>query len=177
VRTQLVADDLEVPVGIAATPVDDLHEHTGPLDVAQERMPESRARACPFDEPRHIGEGGSAEVGVETGRFAREIHHAEVRLEGGEGVVSDLRRRRGQRGEQRRLAGIGQPDKTDVGDQPQLEADPALLARLALLGVAGGLVGRGREVDVAEATSAAAANHRGLPGAIRSASRSPVASS
>ena len=70
----------------------------------------------------------------------------EVRLERGERVVGDLGRRRGQRGEQRGLAGVGQADQPDVGDQPQLEAQLALLAGLALLGVAGGLVGGGREV-------------------------------
>ena len=86
----------------------------------------------------------------------------EVRFEGRERVVGDLGRGRGDRGEDRRLAGIGQPDETDVGDEPQLQADPRLGAGLALLGVLGGLVGGRLEVRVAEPAAAAARDHRRL---------------
>ena len=102
--------------------------------------------------------GTSAIVGRRSSSLA-EVEHAEVRLEGRERVVGDLRAGGGERREEGRLAGVRQPDEADVGDQPQLEADPALLARLALLGVLRGLVGRRREVDVAEAAPAAAGDH------------------
>ena len=72
--------------------------------------------------------GTSAIVGRRSSLVA-EVHDAEVRLERRERVVGDLRRRGGDRGEQRRLAGVRQPDQADVGDQPELEPDPALLAR------------------------------------------------
>ncbi len=91
-----------------------------------------------------------------------QIEHPEIRLEGREGVVGDLRRGRGQGSEQGGLAGIGQADESHVRDEPQLEANPAFLARLALLGVVWGLMRRRREVDVAQAATAAAADEERL---------------
>ena len=44
---KLVADDREVPLRIAAGPVDDLDEDAGPFDVAQEGVPEPGAFARP----------------------------------------------------------------------------------------------------------------------------------
>ncbi len=108
--------------------------------------------------PGHVGDRRPPLV------LVAEVHDAEVRLEGRERVVGDLGRGRGERGEERRLAGVRQADEADVGDEPELEAEPALLARLALLGVLGGLVGRRREVRVAEAAAAAARDHRLLAG-------------
>ena len=58
----------------------------------------------------------------------------EVRLERGEGVVGDLGLGRRDPGDQRRLPDVRQPDQRHVGHQLQLESQPALLPRLALLG-------------------------------------------
>ena len=52
-------------------------------------------------------------------------------LERRERVVGDLRRRARQAREQRRLARVGQPDEPDVGEQLELQLDPALVARAA----------------------------------------------
>ena len=107
-----------------------------------------------------------------------EVEHAEVRLERRERVVGDLGRRRGERGEQGGLARVREADEPDVGDEPQLEAQPALLAGLAALGVLGRLVGGGLEVGVAEAAPAAAGDlSASCPASTRSATSSPVASS
>ena len=78
--------------------------------------------------------GTSAIVGPALVLVA-EVHDAEVRLERRERVVGDLGLRGGQGREQRGLAGVRQPDEPDVGDEPQLEAQPVLLAGLALLGM------------------------------------------
>ena len=95
--------------------------------------PDGRA----LDEPGDVGDRRPALVlGV------AEVHDPEVRLERGERVGGDLRPGRGERGEERRLAGVREADEPDVGDQPELQAQPALLARLALLGVLGRAVGR-----------------------------------
>ena len=67
--------------------------------------------------------------------------------------------RRGERRQQRGLAGVGQPDQPDVRDQPQLEPDRPLLARLPLLRVLGRLMRRGREVHVPQAAATTPADH------------------
>ena len=77
-----------------------------------------------------------------------EAHDAEVGLEGGERVVGDLGLGRRDPRDQRALAHVGEPDEGDVGHELELEAEPALLADLALLGEAsapaGGWTGTGR---------------------------------
>ena len=156
VRPELLADDVVVPLGVARRAVDDVDEDPRPLDVAQERVTEPGAAAGALDEARDVGDRRAALV------LVAEVHDPEVRLERRERVVGDLGRRRGHGGEDRRLARVRQPDQPDVGDQPELEAEPALGARLALLGVLGGLVGGGLEVGVAEAAPPAAGDHRGL---------------
>ena len=70
--------------------------------------------------------------------------------------------RGGQRPQQGRLAGVGQADKADVSDQPELELESVLFARLALLGMRRRLVDRRREVDVAQPAAAATRDHDGL---------------
>ncbi len=58
-------------------------------------------------------------------------------------------------GEQRGLAGVGQADDADLGDEFELEAEAELFARFARGGGLGGLVGGGFEVLVAVAAAAA----------------------
>ena len=154
-RLELVADDVVVPLRIARRAVDDVDEDPRPLDVAQERV----AEAGPAADAPSISPGTSAIVGpalVAAVVRIGEVQDAEVRLEGRERVVGDLRRGRGEGGEERRLAGVRQADEADVGDQPELEPEPALLAGLALLGVLRRLVGGRLEVGVAEPAAAAA---------------------
>ena len=65
------------------------------------------------DQPGHVGDG--------EGRLARG-DDAEVRHQRGERVVGDLRPGRGQRRDQRRLAGAGEADQPDVGDASSARA-------------------------------------------------------
>ena len=65
VGRELVADDLEVPVRIAAGAVDDLHQHPRPLDVAQERVPEARPGAGALDQAGHVRDGRASVVRVD----------------------------------------------------------------------------------------------------------------
>ena len=62
------------------------------------------------------------------------------------------------------MPAFGQPDEPDIGDQAKLQSEPPLLARLAVLRVLRGLVGRGLEVCVAEAAAPATTDDGGLPG-------------
>ena len=131
--------------------VDDVHEHRAALDVAQEVQAEALALAGARDQARHVGDGEGRLAGGD---------HAEVRHEGRERVVGDLRPGRGQHRDQRRLARRREPDQPDVGDRPQLEHQVDLVAGLAEQREAGRLAGLGRERGVAEAAAAAAWRRR-----------------
>ena len=155
---QLLADDVVVPLGIARRPIDDVDEDASPLDVAEERVTEAGPARRTFDEARNVGDRGPALV------LVAEVHDAEVGLERRERVVGDLGLRGGQGREDRGLARVRQPDEPDVGDEPQLEAQPALLAGLALLGMTRRLMGRRLEMRVAEAAAATARHDRLLAG-------------
>ena len=106
-----------------------------------------------FDQAGNVGQHEFAAV---------DPHHAELRMQRGERIVGDLRLGGADRGEEGRLAGIRQADEAGVGDQLQPQPDPALLARLAGIGVARRAVGRGLEMRVAEAAIAALGEHDAL---------------
>ncbi len=82
--------------------------------------------AGPLDE---TGEVGHDELGLVV-----EPHHAEVRLEGGEGVVGDLGLGGRDGGDERGLPDAREAHEGHVGHQLELQSQPALLAELALLG-------------------------------------------
>ena len=109
----------------------------------------ARALAGALDQ---AGDVGDHELGVVV-----DAHDAEVRLERRERVVGDLRLGGRDDADQRALADVGEPDERDVGDQLQLELEPALLAVLALLGEARRAPPVGQEPGVAAAAPAAAA--------------------
>jgi hypothetical protein len=90
------------------------------------------------------------------------LDHPEVGRQRGEGVRGHLGAGVGERGEQARLAGVGVADQADVGDRAQLEPQPPLLPRRAVLGEA-----RGAPVGVGEGGVAAARRRRRRrPGAL-----------
>ncbi len=62
------------------------------------------------------------------------------------------------------LPAFGAPDQADVGDQLQLELDPALLARRPLLVMGWGPMGGRHEVHVAASAAAAAGDDQPLSG-------------
>src|ERR1700730_18868285 len=90
---------------------------------------------------------------------------AELRLQGRERVVGDFRPGMGDRHEQGRFAGIGQPDETGVGDQLQAQPDPSLVARPAGIGAARRAIGRALEMRIAETAVAASQKDAPLAGA------------
>ena len=104
-----------------------MHEQPRALDVREEVVAEAGAVAGALDQAGDVGDHELAVVAVER---------AEHRLERRERVVGDLRRRARQPREQRGLAGVRQADEADVGEQLELQLDPALLARQAALGEA-----------------------------------------
>jgi len=80
--------------------------------------------------------------------------HAQVGVQGGEGVIGDLRPRVRGRGEEGRLAGVRQAGKPGVGNQLQPQPDFALDPFLAAVRPVRRLVGRGLEAQVAPAAVA-----------------------
>ncbi len=110
-----------------------MQQHAAALGVAEEAVAQSDAFMRALDQAGQIGEHELALV---------DTHHAELRMQRGEGIVGDLRLGRADRGEEGGLAGVGQADQPGVGDQLQAQADGALLAGLAGIGLARRLVGR-----------------------------------
>ena len=94
------------------------------------------------------------------------FHHAQLRFQGGEGIVGDLGPRRRHARQESGLAGIGHADQAGIGDQLQLEDEDAFFRRLPRQREVRRLVGRALEMIVAEAAIAAlqqaeALAHRG----------------
>ena len=157
-RGQLVLDRRVVLGRVGAVDrreVEHVHEQSRALDVGEEVVPEAGALARALDQSGDVGEHELAVVGVDR---------AEHRLERRERVVGDLRRRARQAGQQRGLAGVRQPDEADVGEQLEVQLDPALLARQAALGEARRLARRRREVLVAATGRAALRDDGDLAG-------------
>ena len=153
VGVELGAHGLVVFAGVLAGAVDQMQQHAAALDVAEEAVAEAGAFVRAFDQAGDVGQHELAAVALD---------HAELRVERGERIVGDLRLRRADRGEEGGLAGVRQADEAGVGDQLQPQPDPALLARLAGIGVARRAVGRRLEVRVAEAAVAALRQHHAL---------------
>ena len=83
---QLAKQDLELGHGSNAVVGSQIQQHeqgAGPFDMAQEPVTETLSVAGTLDQARNVGEDHlESVVGA---------HHAEVGLEGGEGIVGDLR--------------------------------------------------------------------------------------
>ena len=106
-------------------------------------MTEALALAGALDEAGDVGDHVLVAVGG--------AHDAEMGLERGERVVGDLGLGGRDAADQRRLAHVGEPDQRHVGQQLELEAQPPLLADLALLGERRGPAAVGQELGVAAA--------------------------
>jgi hypothetical protein len=132
-----------IALGLQRGAVDDVCEHRGALDVPQEVQAQTLALRRPGDQSGHVGDGEDAMA---------DIDHTEVRLQRGEGVVSDLRLRRRQNADQGGLTGRGESDESDVRHGLQLDGDVLDLTGLTEQSEAGGLAGSGDQRRVAEAT-------------------------
>jgi hypothetical protein len=120
---------------------------SGALDVRQEAVAQASARARALDQ--------AGDVGDHHDSFA-ELERAEIRFERRERIRGDLGARPSQGREQRGLAGVGQADESDVGQQLELQIEPALFAGQAVFGEARHAPGRGHKAGVAAAAFVAA---------------------
>src|SRR5207245_9202560 len=112
----------------------------GPLDSAEESLPQPRALRGTLDESRDVGKHDAS--GVPFG-------NPQLGVQRREWIVGNLRTGRGQRPQQRRLACVRRPDQADVGDQLEVEENFQLLTFEPWLRVVGSVVRRALEVDVA----------------------------
>ena len=97
-----------------------VHDGVGAADILKELVAETRALACALDKTRDVDkfdDGGGLLLGVvHLGELVEPLiwdgHHADVRLDGAEGVVGALRARVGDGVEQSGLADIRQSHDT-----------------------------------------------------------------
>ena len=103
---------------------------------ARNSWPRPTPSLAPSIRPGHVGDDELAPVG--------RLHRPEHRRERRERVLGDLRPRVRDAREERRLAGVREPDERGVGEELEAELDLPLLAREADLGEARRLPGRAR---------------------------------
>ena len=107
----------------------------------------------------------AGDVGHDVLGAVVEAHDAEVGLERGERVVGDLGLGGRDAADERGLAHVREPDQRHVGQQLELEAQPALLALLALLGERRRPAAVGEEPGVAPPAPAALGGQVAVAGA------------
>ena len=139
-----VAD--RIAAGLVRRAVEHVHQRRAAFDVLEEVMAEALALARAGDQAGHVRD--------DELDLAR-LDHAEVRDQGGEGVVGDLRPGGGHGGDQAGLARVGEADEADIGHRLELQGEVAGIPRLALEREARGLAARRRERRVAESAPAA----------------------
>src|SRR5919197_1308250 len=144
---ELAVDRPELLLRVAGRQVDHVHEQARALEVREELVAEADALARALDEARHVGDGELAAIG----RVDRSEHRRERR----EGIVGDLGPRVRDAGQERRLAGVGEPDERRVGEELQPQLEPELLAREPGLREPRRLARRRREAAVAAPARAA----------------------
>src|SRR5262249_39640123 len=145
-----------------------MQKQTRALGVAEELVTEPFAFGRARDEP---GQVGDHERVVLVG-----AHDTEGRLERREGIVGDLRLGRRQARHEGRLARVGKAGHADVGEELQLEMEPALPAGPRSARRAAGLADGPNRALPRPPRAPRIASTR-WPGTVRSPSDSPVSRS
>src|SRR5882672_8558401 len=112
------------------------------------------AQVRALDQSGYIGDDEAAEI--------VKLHHAKLRLECRERIIGDLRARRGKPRDERGFSGVGESDQTHVGQQLQLQPQPALFTRTARLVLGRRLVRGSRETGIASAAPATMCDQESL---------------
>ena len=129
--------------------VDDVQQQARAREVAQELVAQPGAFGRALDQSGNVGDDEAPVLG--------HAHHAQVGVQGGEGIVGDLRAGGRYRADEGRFAGVGHAQQADVGEQLQFQAQFARFARLAQGALARRAVGAGLEMQIAQAAFAARA--------------------
>src|SRR5579859_3749110 len=125
------------------------------LQMAQELMSQTRAFSCTLDETGYVGNDEAA-VLVRP-------HHAQVGMQGSEGIIGNFRARRRHGADVSRFACVGHAQKTDVGQNLEFEFQATAFAGRTRGALARRTIGTGFEVNVAQSALTAPGKHRGLP--------------
>src|SRR5690606_17411043 len=134
--------------------VHQVQQQPGAVQVAAELRAQAGAIGRALDQ---AGDVGDHEAAVRL-----DADHAQVRIERGERIVGHLRGRGRDGADEGALAGIGETQQADVGQQLQLQLQAALLPGLARRGLARRAVDRALEVHVAQAALAAAGHQQAV---------------
>jgi hypothetical protein len=127
--------------------VHDMEQQPCAGQVAQELVAQAGALGGALDQAGNVGHHEAAVL--------VHAHHAQVGVQGGEGIVGHLGLGGGYRTDEGGLAGVGHAQEAHVRQHLQLHAQAPLLAGLAGGGLARRPVGAGLEMQVAQATLAA----------------------
>ena len=149
VQRQLAVDRVVAAGDLAGVRagLDQVDQQARPLEVGEELVAEADARARPLQQAGDVGDRHlAAVVGLDR---------AEHRLDGRERVVGDLRPGVRDPAQERRLAGVGEPEQRRVGHELEPQLEPHLIAGLAHLGRLGRPAAGRRVVAVARAARAA----------------------
>src|SRR5262245_25840005 len=156
-QLQLMPHRVEIAYRIATARARDVHdvdEYFGSLEMTQELVAESEAAMSALDEPGHVSNDEAAIV--------TEAHDAKIRRQRRERIVSDLRPRRRDARDKRRLAGVRKSHQADVGEQLEFEPQILDLALFARLHLPRRAVGCRRKARVAQPAAAAARDEHAL---------------
>ena len=96
---ELLADHAIGGNRVFAGHVDQMQQHRAALDMAEEARAQAMAFMRAFDQARNVGQHEALRA---------DAHHAQLRVQRGEGIIGDLGLGRRDRREQRRFPGIGQ---------------------------------------------------------------------
>src|SRR6185437_2099199 len=128
--------------------IDEMQQQLRALDVSQETIAQTSASVRALNQSGNIGDHESTKV--------TEIDNTKMRLQSRERIISDLRSRRGDSRDKRRLSRIRKTNQTNVREQLQLELHIQLFTLAARLMVARRAIRRSRKVGVAETAAATA---------------------
>src|SRR6266849_1912332 len=109
-----------------------------------------------FNETRDIGQHKTRLVAAPR---LTNSHDAEIRRDGGKGVVGDPGLGSSNYREERRFSGVGVANNTNIGNQTQLEEQPAFFTRFSILRFSRGLIRRGSEMYITQASTPATRDH------------------
>ena len=123
-----------------------MQQYPRALDVAEEAVADAGALGRALDQAGDVGDDEFAALVADD---------PQLRAQGRERIIADLCAGVADRIEEGRLAGVGQPDETDVGEQFEAQPQPHLLAGDAGLVLARSTVGRGLVAGVAAPAQAA----------------------